>query len=96
MKTGLGLSYFLRPSNGRIQLTVFKYLHIVNVAVKPAVERPEFGAHQDEGRGDLGSLQESVQIIHHPGEQQQLICVGTKNRDTAQKNWGGGGYLFSL
>lgn len=76
---------------------MFKYLHIVNVAVKPAVERPEFGAHQDEGRGDLGSLQESVQIIHHPGEQQQLICVGTKNRDTAQKNWaGGGGVIYSV
>lgn len=44
----------------------------MNVAVKPAVERPEFRARQDEGLGDLGSLQESVQIIHHPGEQQQL------------------------
>lgn len=42
----------------------------MNVAVKPAVECPELRAHQDEGLGYLSSLQESVQIIHHPGRQQ--------------------------
>lgn len=68
----------------------------MNVAVKPAVERPEFGAHQDEGLGDLGSLQESVQIIHHPAEQQQLICVGTKNPGHGAKNWDGGGVIYSV
>lgn len=41
----------------------------MNVAVEPAVERPELRANQDEGFGYAGSLQESVQIVHHPGRQ---------------------------
>lgn len=66
----------------------------MNVAVKPAVERPQFRAHQDEGLGELGSLQESVQIIHHPGEQQQLIGVSTKKQDTVHKKWAEGGVFM--
>lgn len=46
------------------------YLHIMNVAVKPAVESAELRPNQDERLGDLSSLQESVQVIHHPGRQQ--------------------------
>lgn len=69
----------------------------MNVAVKPHVERPEFRAHQDEGLGDLGSLQESVQIIHHPGEQRQLICVSTKKTgQSAQKLGWGKGSVFAV
>lgn len=67
----------------------------MNVAVKPAVERPEFRAHQDEGLGDLGRFQESVQIIHHPGE--QLICVSTKNTGHSAQTLGGGrGLAFAV
>lgn len=42
----------------------------MNVAVEPAIECAELGANQDEGPGDPGSLQEPMQIIHHPGRQQ--------------------------
>lgn len=46
-----------------------QYLHIVDVAVEPAIEGTELRANQDEGLVDFGSLQESVKIIHHPGRQ---------------------------
>jgi len=45
----------------------------MDVAVEPAVERAELRAHQDEGRGYGSGLQESVQIIHHPGRQHNTV-----------------------
>lgn len=60
----------------------------MNVAVKPAVECAELRAHQDEGLGYPGSLQESVQIIHHPGRQQHS-SVSAQNQDTLQTGPGG-------
>ncbi|TNN72898.1 hypothetical protein EYF80_016827 [Liparis tanakae] len=40
---------------------------------EPAVERAELRAHQDEGRGYGSGLQESVQIVHHPGRQHNTV-----------------------
>ena len=53
-----------------------QYLHIMNVGEEPSIERSQLRAHQDEGLGDPSSLQESVQIIHHPVGQQHssLSC----------------------
>lgn len=65
----------------------------MNVTVKPAVECPKFRAHQDEGLSYLGSLQQSVQIIHHPGEKQHSV-VSAENQDSAKL--GQVVYLFSL
>lgn len=55
----------------------------MNVAVKPAIERAQLRAHQDEGLGYSSSLQEPVQIIHHPGRQQHS-SVSAQNQDTLQ------------
>lgn len=55
------------------------------VGEEPAVEGAELRAHQDEGLGYGSSLEESVQIVHHPGRQQQLICLCIKSGHTA--NW---------
>lgn len=60
----------------------------MNVAVKPAIECPKFRAHQDEGLSYLGSLQQSVQIIHHPGEKQYSV-VSAENQDTGKTGPGG-------
>lgn len=60
----------------------------MNVAVKPAVKCTELRAHEDEGLGDPSSLQESVQIIHHPGRQQHL-SVSARNQDMLQTGPGG-------
>lgn len=48
---------------------IIGYLHIMNVAIKPAVESAELRSNQDERFGNLSSFQESVQVIHHPGRQ---------------------------
>lgn len=53
----------------------------MNVTVKPAIERAELRAHQDEGLGYPSSLQESVQIIYHPGRQQHS-SASAQNQDT--------------
>lgn len=50
----------------------------MNVAVKPAVESAELRTNQDKRLGDLSSLQESVQIIHHP-ERGQHSSVHAEN-----------------
>lgn len=50
----------------------------MNVAVKPAVESAELRPDQDERPGDLSSLQESVQVIHHPRRQQHSSCACAK------------------
>lgn len=55
------------------------YLHIMNVAVKSAVESAELRPNQDERLGDLSSLQQSVQVIHHPGREQHS-CVPAQNK----------------
>lgn len=65
--------YVLRgpnPTDVSTTGSIFGYLRIMNVGVKPAVESAELRPNQDEGRGDLSSLQEPVQVIHHPGRQQ--------------------------
>lgn len=64
----------------------------MNVAVKPAVESAELRPNQDERLGDLSSLQESVQVIHHPGRQQQS-SVPAQNR--CMQRTGPEDYLFS-
>lgn len=67
-----------RAANCNTAIT--QYLHIVNVAVKPAIEGTKFRAHQNEGFGYPGSLQESVQIIHHPARQQHS-SMSAQNQD---------------
>lgn len=62
---------------------IAEYLHIMNVAVKPAIEGTKLRAHQNEGLGYPGSLQESVQIIHHPARQQHS-SLSAQNRDIPQ------------
>lgn len=63
---------------------IIGYSHIVNVAVKPGVESAQLGANQDERLGDVSSLQESVQVIHHPGRQQHS-AVPAQNK-SMQRN----------
>lgn len=58
----------------------------MDVAVEPAVERAEPGAHQDEGFGYPSSLQEAVQVIHHPGKQHWSISA--QNQDILQTGSG--------
>lgn len=57
----------------------------MDVAVEPAIERAKLGARQDEGPGYPSSLQESVQIIHHPGRQQYSSVSALKPGHS--KNW---------
>lgn len=52
-----------------VHFSIIEYLHIMNVAVKSTIERTKLRTHQDERLGYLSSLQESVQIINHPGRQ---------------------------
>lgn len=61
-----------------VYVSVKQYLHIMNVAVKPAVERAQLRAHQDEGLGYGRSLQESVQVVHHAGRQQHSSVSAQK------------------
>lgn len=65
-----------------------EYLHIVNVAVEPGIERSELRANQDERRGDPCGLQESVQIIHHPARQHHS-SVPAQTQDRLQTGSGG-------
>lgn len=62
---------------------IIEYLHIMNVAVKPAIEGTKLRAHQNEGFGYPGSLQESVQIIHHPARQRHS-SLSAQNQDRPQ------------
>lgn len=55
------------------------YLHVVDVAVEPPVERAELRAHQDEGLGDGSGLQESVQIINHPAARRRTTKTRSHN-----------------
>lgn len=64
-----------------VSAPTLQHLHVMDVAVEPAVERSQLGAHQDEGLGYPSSLQESVQIIHHPGRQRRS-SVSALNQDT--------------
>lgn len=60
----------------------------MNVAVKPAVKCTELRTNEDEGLGDPSSLQEPVQIIHHPARQQHS-SVSARNKDMLQTGPGG-------
>lgn len=68
----------------------------MNVAVKPAVERTERRAHQDERLCDLSSLQESVQVIHHPGRQQQSSVPAQKKKKKNKSMHQNGGQMSDV
>lgn len=57
-----------------------QYLHIMNVAVEPAIERAKLRAYQYKGHGYPCSLQQSVQIIHHPARQHHSSVPAKKTR----------------
>lgn len=64
----------------------------MNVAVKPGVESAQLRANQDERLGDVSSLQESVEVIHHPGRQKHS-SVPAQNK--SMQRTGPGKALFS-
>lgn len=48
-----------------------KNLRVVDVRIKPAVQRTQLRADQNEGRGYPSSLDQLVEVVHHPDDKKK-------------------------